>query len=117
MHWVLFEELHRSLPERRLLYKPVYAKPRFAFAHDVHSSVFKTFDLGNPRRYADAVNRVLGFLFGAAAKDHQPERLIAIDTASHHQLVTFFKDVERNEDVGKQDEIGKRKERDFHQII
>ena len=100
-----------------LLSEPEYAKACFAFAKDVHPSIIEAFDFRNSRGYADAMNRILAFLLGAAAKKHETEDFIAIDAAIDHQLVTFFKNMERNDDVGKQDEIGKRKERDFHQLI
>src|SRR5438132_1157310 len=111
------EKLHGSVPEWRLLRESKYSKPCFAFAEDVHLPIFNTFDLANSDRYTGAMNRVLAFFFGAATKKDQTKGFITIDTAVDHDLIAVFKNMERNDDARKQDEIGKRKEGDFHQII
>src|SRR5438552_5967995 len=110
---LFLEKLDCSFPERRLLGEAGYPKSGLRLTHDIHSTTFKPFNIGNACSHADAVNGLFGFFFRSAAKQYQTEGFSAIDTAVDHQLVPLFKDVERNGDIGKQDEIGKRKERDF----
>jgi len=43
--------------------------------------------------HADAVNRLLVFLFGSAAKKYQTEHFAVIDAVIDHRFVTIFKDM------------------------
>ena len=97
--------------------KPVYAKPCSTLAQDIHSPVFEPFDVTDSGRNTDAVNRVLGLFLGSIPNKDHPKSLVTIDATVDHDLVTVFKDVERNDNAGEKDEIGKGKESDFHQII
>ena len=83
----------------------------------IHSPVFEPFDVTDSCRNTDAVNRVLGLFLGSIPNKDHPKSFVTIDATVDHDLVTVFKDVERNDNAGEKDEIGKGKESDFHQII
>jgi hypothetical protein len=78
---------------------------RLAFTEDIHPAVLETFHLDYTSADSNAMNRLVAFGLRTGSKKDQPEGLIAIDAAVDHRFVPVFKDVEWNDDVGKQDEI------------
>src|SRR5262249_11031680 len=68
----------------------------------------------NAGAYADTMNGLLAFFFGSTTKKHKPEHVILIDAGVDHGFVSIFEDMERNDDVRKQNEIGQGEKRYFH---
>src|SRR5207248_10355706 len=103
----VFEELDRSFPERRLLRKAIAAKSSLAFTQDIQPALIERFDFDDGRTNADAMDRVLALAFRATTQKHQTKGFATIDAAIDHKLVALFENMERNDDVRKQDEIRK----------
>jgi hypothetical protein len=47
------------------------------------------------------MNRFFPFLFSAAAQQQQTKHVTAINAAVDHEFVSFFKDVQRDDDMWK----------------
>jgi hypothetical protein len=112
----VLEEFHGSTPVRIVVRETPDPESIFTFTKNVHAAVLEPFDLDDPGGYPNPMNRVFRFRFGTGSQKNDPERLIVINAVVDHEPVAFFEDMEGNHDVGKQDEIRQRKERNLHGI-
>src|SRR5262245_49143900 len=60
------------------------------------------------------MNGLFAFFFGPVPQQHEPKDGVAIDATVDHELVSLFENVQWDDDIGKQNEIGKGEKGYFH---
>ena len=88
------------------------AEPFEAAQHDVVAAVGQPLDMRHDAAAADGVNRwpPLVVLVPARPQQHHPDQPVARHGVGHHLAIARFEDVQRQEDIGEEDDVRQRKQ-------